>query len=99
MRPIKQGRIGALVIAAIIVTYTGPAFAQNIFAMSCSELWYQRNSIFKGAGYCFHTPRAIRVFGNAGCSYDNQADVPLSDRDRQAINAIAQVERMKGCSP
>ncbi|HET6377660.1 MAG TPA: YARHG domain-containing protein [Methylocella sp.] len=70
---------------------------QNLYAMSCSELWHQRNSIFKAAGYCFHTPRAIRAFGNAGCAYDSESDVPLSDRDRQYIRAIRAAERTKGC--
>jgi len=72
--------------------------AQDVFTLSCPELWCQRNSIFKAAGYCFHTPRAIRVFGDAGCSYDNEHDAPLSDRDRQAIDTIRQVERAKCCS-
>ena len=47
------------------------------------QLWYQRNRMFKAAGYCFHTPLAIRFFGNAGCSHDSQYELPLSDRDRQ----------------
>ena len=74
---------------------TGP---QNIFGLNCDQLWYQRNTIFKGAGYCFHTPRAISVFGIGGCSYDNENDLPLSDRDRQAIIMIQRVERVKHCS-
>jgi hypothetical protein len=71
---------------------------RDIFALNCDQLWYQRNSISKAAGYCFHTPRAIRVFGNAGCTHDSASDLPLSDRDRQVINSIEQVERMKSCS-
>jgi hypothetical protein len=70
----------------------------DVLAFNCDQLWYQRNSIFKAAGYCFKTSRSIRVFGNAGCAYDNERDVPLSDRDRQTINTIQQVERMKRCS-
>jgi hypothetical protein len=66
-------------------------------SLSCDQLWHQRNSIFKSAGYCFHTPRAIRVFGNAGCAYDNQFNVPLSERDRQVVEAIVRFERTKGC--
>ena len=69
----------------------------DLTALSCDYLWRQRNGIFKAAGYCFRTPRAISIFGNAGCRYDNQSDVPLSDRDRQLINMIQQVERMKRC--
>jgi YARHG domain len=86
------------IVALITIVLVAPAAPQNIFALSCSELWQQRNGIFKAAGYCFHTPRAIRAFGNAGCAYDSEEDVPLSERDRQVINTIKQVERMKGCS-
>jgi hypothetical protein len=66
--------------------------------LNCDQLWYRRNSVFKAARYCFHTPKAIRVFGNAGCAVDNERDVPLSDRDREALFAIQQIERLKRCS-
>ncbi len=66
-------------------------------AESCNELWYARNSIFKDAGYCFHTQRGIRAFGNAGCQYDSESEVPLSDRDRGRINNIKRMERLQGC--
>ena len=79
--------------SALIVS--GP---QNIPALNCDQLWYQRNMIFKAAGYCFKTPRAIRTFGNARCAYDDEPDVPLSDPDRKTINTIRKVERMKRCS-
>jgi hypothetical protein len=74
-----------------------PNVSPNIFALNCDQLWYQRNSIFKAAGYCFSTPRGIRSFGNAGCTYDDERSVPLSDHDRQAINALRQLERAKHC--
>ena len=69
----------------------------NVLALSCDQLWHQRNSIFKAAGYCFKTPRAIRAFGNAGCIHDNEQELPLSDRDRQTINTMQQAERIKHC--
>jgi hypothetical protein len=71
----------------------------NVTALNCDQLWYQRNSIFKAAGYCFQTPRAIGVFGNAGCTRNTESDVPLSDRDRQTINTIQQLEQIRRCSP
>jgi hypothetical protein len=64
---------------------------------NCSQLWYQRNQIFKEAGYCFNTQRGVRAFGNAGCQYDSQADVPLSDNDRDTVNQIEARERAQGC--
>jgi hypothetical protein len=84
-------------LLAGLVAMTSLALSQNLYRLSCSELWYERNSIFKDAGYCFKTPRAIRTFGNAGCSYDSEYDLPLSDRDRQRVNAIKRIEREKGC--
>lgn len=69
----------------------------NVATLNCQQLWYQMNNIYKAGGYCFRTPRGISTFGNAGCRYDDQRNVPLSDRDRQVINAIQQLERMKHC--
>ena len=66
-------------------------------AQSCYDLWYQRNAIFKGAGYCFRTAQAISEFGNAGCRYDDERDVPLSARDRQRVQSLRAQERRYGC--
>jgi YARHG domain len=52
--------------------------AKEITDFSCEQLWFGRNSIFKEAGYCFKTPRAISAFGNAGCQYDDINAVRLS---------------------
>jgi hypothetical protein len=78
---------------AVIVLSTGPAAAQ-----SCDQLGYERNSIYKQEGYCFKTPRAIATFGNAGCRYDIEAQVPLSPGERERIAAIADMERAYGCN-
>ena len=67
------------------------------WAASCEVLWTQRNTIYRDAGYCFKTPRAIRAFGNAGCRYDQLNDVPLSDNDRQAIQSITRQEADQRC--
>jgi hypothetical protein len=78
-------------------TSTLPGGERDVVSLSCDQLWYQRNSIVKAAGYCFHTPRAISTFGNARCAYDKLSEVPLSDRDHQVIDIIQQAERMKRC--
>ena len=75
------------------VTFAAAAQAQD----RCGDLWYQRNDIYKQAGYCFRTAQAIRVFGNAGCLYDDQADVPLSSRERARVNEIVRQERALRC--
>ena len=82
----------ALLVGGILIFATSEGQAQ-----SCGELWYRRNSIYKAAGYCFKTARAIRTFGNAGCSYDSEYALPLSYGQRQAIDRIVRAERDLGC--
>ena len=88
-------------ISAFMMTVTvawtmlaSSAAAQGV----CQRLWVERNSIYKAAGYCFNTPRGVRYFGNAGCSYDNVRDVPLSDYDRARVARIVAEERAMGCN-
>jgi hypothetical protein len=66
-------------------------------ADDCDALSYRRNAIYKDAGYCFKTAAQIRNFGNAGCRFDDQADVPLSARQRSEIAEIVREERAYGC--
>jgi hypothetical protein len=65
--------------------------------MSCDQLWVARNSIYKARGYCFKTQRAIGYFGNGGCSYQNEGDIPFSSGERAQIAQIQAQERAKGC--
>ncbi|APX86967.1 YARHG domain-containing protein [Methylorubrum extorquens] len=82
-------------LAAVLASLTAsPALA----AFPCDELWGERNAIYKDAGYCFRTERAIRAFGNSGCKYDELADVPLSARQRADIADIQRQERENGCA-
>jgi hypothetical protein len=92
-------RTGFLTGAAMVLALgcTG-ALAQDFGSWSCRDLWLERNQIFKDAGYCFQTRRAIATFGNAGCVYDRQADVPLSAHQRRIIAAIRNAERWRGCT-
>ena len=76
------------------VLFATPAFAR----FPCDELWGERNAIYKDAGYCFKTAKAIRAFGNAGCQYDDIADVPLSARQRADVADIQRQERENSCS-
>jgi hypothetical protein len=64
----------------------------------CDELWTERNSYFKEAGYCFQTSQAIEVFGNAGCRTSNQAALRLSNSIRNRIAVIVRMERQLGCN-
>jgi hypothetical protein len=79
--------------AAFLWLSGGSAIAGDV----CGELWYERNQIYKDGGYCFKTSDAIRAFGNAGCSFDDVEDVPLSARQRRAVQRILAAERRNGC--
>jgi len=87
-------RVLALSLAATVIPILAVSDAQ---AQSCGELWYRRNSIYRGAGYCFKTARAIRAFGNAGCSYDSEYSLPLSSNQRRIVAQIVREERELGC--
>lgn len=63
----------------------------------CDQLWYERNAQYKAAGYCFKTARAIQTFGNAGCIYQVEGQVPLTPWQRQRIAYIIGQERANGC--
>jgi hypothetical protein len=91
MRPMVIGMLAAMA-AAISGMDVSTAYAQ-----SCFELWVQRNSIYKRAGYCFKTSRATSYFGNAGCMYDDEAQLPLSPGERSQIARIMGMERRLGC--
>jgi len=88
---------GPAAAPAVAVAARPPAL--RVQADACAGLWEERNEIYRGAGYCFKTRRAIATFGNAGCQYDNEADVPLSHRQRLRINDIRAAERRLGCAP
>ena len=65
--------------------------------MTCNQLWVARNSIYKARGYCFKTQRAIGYFGNGGCIYQNEGDIPFSSGERAQIAQIQSQERAMGC--
>jgi len=64
---------------------------------TCDFLYVMRNSIYSEHGYCFKTARAIQELGNTGCRFQNMADVPLSQIERNNIATIARAETAKRC--
>jgi hypothetical protein len=85
---------------ALILSTSGLAFvATDASAQgdTCFRLWVQRNTIYKANGYCFRTERAISYFGNVGCRYDYEGDIPLSRAERARIARIQSEERALGC--
>lgn len=87
----KRTMMGVLSTALVLVG------VDDALAGECADLSFRRNSIYKDAGYCFKTAAQIRVFGNAGCQFEDQADVPLSANARAEIAAIVREERALGC--
>jgi hypothetical protein len=85
-----------LLCGAVLAMTAVSAFPANAQG-GCQRLWVERNAIYKEAGYCFKTARAISYFGNSGCRYDFEADVPLSRSDRARVAAIQREERALGC--
>lgn len=81
----------ALAFAGVVAGTT--AKAQD----ACAQLWFERNSIYKAYGYCFKTARAIGYFGNDGCMYGREGDIPFARADRARINQIVAQERAYGC--
>jgi hypothetical protein len=65
--------------------------------LGCDQLWTVRNGIFAARGYCFQTPRGKEEFGNDGCRFPVQEDVPLNDFERANIRVIQSIERRRGC--
>ena len=71
----------------------------GVRANDFEEAWYQRNLIYKQAGYCFRTERAIRIFGNADCRYDAMRDVRLSRSEQHTVAKLQAFERADACPP
>lgn len=95
----KSLLIAAFATAATLTLTIGPASAGDIQgdAYECRELWSLRNEIYKANGYCFKTAKAMRYFGNAGCQYDSETEVPLSRSERQQVRMIKASERRQHC--
>ncbi len=82
-----------LVLAGAILAARSRSYAQD-----CQSLWVERNLYYRNAGFCFKQPRAIKYFGNGGCSFKYPAALPLSRNVRKRIAQITQAEQKLGCS-
>ncbi len=71
-----------------------PADAEKL---GCEQLYTVRNGIFASRGYCFKTGRAQEEFGNEGCTYADQDQVPLNDYERANVRVIQSIEKRRGC--
>ncbi len=92
--------VSAAQVVVLLVTGAGTsvlAQGQMPTQGACEQLWVERNTIYKDRGYCFKTDRAIRYFGNAGCRYDAESEVPLSRSEQMRVADIQREERALGC--
>ncbi len=71
--------------------------ARDAEKLGCDQLWTVRNGIFAARNYCFQTQRGIDEFGNTGCRYADQNEVPLNDYERANIRLIQSIEKRRGC--
>ncbi len=65
--------------------------------LGCDQLWTVRNGIYAARSYCFQTQRGIDEFGNTGCRYADQNEVPLNDYERANVRLIQSIEKKRGC--
>ena len=65
--------------------------------LGCDQLYTVRNGIFASRGYCFKTGRGQDEFGNEGCTYTDQDQVPLNDYERANVRLIQSIEKRRGC--
>lgn len=93
----RTGWISARFIGCCRTVSVAPPATPAPTNPSCDDLWYERNAIFKVAGFCFRSPRGVSAFGNEGCKYDDEADVPLTAHQRADIAALRQQEQRLGC--
>jgi hypothetical protein len=96
---LSLNRILVATLMGAMLAPMAPAAAGDIQgdAYSCEELWVMRNQFYKDRGYCFKTSKAIAYFGNAGCIYDEDADVPLTKSERHIIRDIRKSEARQAC--
>jgi hypothetical protein len=94
----RSTAVRRLTAGALLLAGTTGLSATSASAQSCQQLWVERNSYYKDAGYCFKTRRAIAFFGNAGCAYDDEGSVPLPRGIRARIADITAIERSRGCN-
>jgi len=74
------------------------ATAQNYRAMSCNDLWLDRNGRYADVGYCFKGERGKAEFGNAGCHRnESEARRAMGSSNRRDVDRIKAEERRRGC--
>lgn len=87
----------AAALLALLAVLPSPAAAQDPSAMSCAQLWHLENAMLKGRGFCFDDARAVRTFGNQGCTVHDRNRVPLTAAERQTMARVVLAQKMRQC--
>lgn len=88
----------ALLASLLPIGSASPVFAaEDVSSLSCQQLWHRKNALLKRKGLCFREPQAIRTFGNAGCSAEDEARLKLTPDEREQMARIVLSERIKLC--
>mgnify|MGYP001768418367 CR=1 FL=1 len=95
--PIRPRSTVPAAAALALLLAAAPAAALDPSMMSCGQLWQSRHALLKARGVCFTDPRAVRTFGNDGCTVADPARAPLSADERQRMARIVLAEKMKLC--
>jgi hypothetical protein len=72
-------------------------FSDLMNGPNCEFLYEMRNGIYAAHHYCFVTPRAIAMFGNAGCRGQNPNALGMNGVELGNATTILQAEHAKGC--
>ncbi|MFO1171227.1 MAG: caspase family protein [Hyphomicrobiaceae bacterium] len=67
----------------------------ELYNLSCDELWVARNEMFDRRGYCFTSAKGQSFFDNADCTTSSQSI--LNKTEKANTITIKQVESEKGC--
>lgn len=70
----------------------------QLYGLSCRNLWHVRNSIYDDNGYCFKTKAAQAEFDNSDCFVQDAARLRFNSFEQKNITRIARIEREKGCT-
>ena len=70
---------------------------RDLRKLNCGELWFLRNAILDDHNYCFKTEKGISAFSNAGCAFNDIADLELNGFEEYNLKAISRMEGIKSC--
>ncbi|MEZ5924660.1 MAG: caspase family protein [Hyphomicrobiaceae bacterium] len=69
--------------------------ADELYGLSCDQLWVARNEIFDRRGYCFTSGKGQSYFDNSDCTGASQSI--LSKTEKANVSTIKDVEAAQGC--